>query len=94
MTSPVGLWYPGDWPEPEIKWSLARDSWGKGYATEAALAVQRMAKLHLGWDRLISLILPENERSKEVAKRLGGKYEKIIPFRGESAQIFVYNLKD
>src|SRR5579859_2256028 len=24
MIGPVGLWYPGEWPEPEIKWSLAR----------------------------------------------------------------------
>jgi RimJ/RimL family protein N-acetyltransferase len=43
MMGPVGLWYPGDWPEPEIKWSLSREFWGKGYATEAALAVQTMA---------------------------------------------------
>ena len=20
MFGPVGIWYPGDWPEPEIKW--------------------------------------------------------------------------
>jgi hypothetical protein len=37
VMGPVGLWYPGDWPEPEIKWSLSREFWGKGYATEAAL---------------------------------------------------------
>jgi RimJ/RimL family protein N-acetyltransferase len=25
MIGPVGLWYPGDWPEPEIKWSLTKN---------------------------------------------------------------------
>ena len=29
MMGPVGLWYPGDWPEPEIKYSLTRAFWGK-----------------------------------------------------------------
>jgi RimJ/RimL family protein N-acetyltransferase len=39
MLGPIGLWYPGDWPEPEVKWALVRNAWGKGYATEAASAV-------------------------------------------------------
>lgn len=90
---PVGLWYPGDWPEPEIKWSLSREFWGKGYATEAALAVQTMAFQTLKRDRLISLILPENEASKRVAKRLGGIYEKTIPFRDGLAEIYVYSCR-
>jgi RimJ/RimL family protein N-acetyltransferase len=88
----VGLWYPGDWPEPEIKWSLSKRFWGKGYATEAALAVQGMAAHELGYERLISLILPENTRSKAVARRLSGVYEKTIPFREGLAEVFVYAL--
>src|SRR5210317_239482 len=32
----VGFWYPNDWPSPEIKWGLARDCWGQGFAREAA----------------------------------------------------------
>src|SRR4051794_35663923 len=27
----VGLWFPIDWPGPELKWGLAREFWGKGY---------------------------------------------------------------
>jgi RimJ/RimL family protein N-acetyltransferase len=92
MIGPVGLWYPGEWPEPEIKWSLARRFWGKGYASEAAAAVKAMAARTLGWRRLISLILPENHRSKAVALRLGGRYEKTIPFRAGAAEIFTYDL--
>jgi RimJ/RimL family protein N-acetyltransferase len=92
MIGPVGLWCPGEWPEPEIKWSLARRFWGNGYASEAAAAVKAMAVHTLGWRRLISLIVPENVRSKAVALRLGGRYEKTIPFRGGAAEIFVYDL--
>lgn len=93
LVGTVGLWYPGDWPEPEIKWSLRKAFWRKGYATEAASAVKEMASCELGWSRLISLILPENEASKSVAKRLGGVYERTIPFRNEEAEIFVYKLE-
>jgi RimJ/RimL family protein N-acetyltransferase len=86
----VGLWFPGDWPEPEVKWALIRRFWGQGYATEAAAAVIAMAKGDLGWGRLISLIVPENHASKAVARRLGGVHEKTIPFRGGLADIFAY----
>lgn len=84
---------PAEWPEPEIKWALAREFWGKGYATEAASAVKQMAKSHLKWSRLISLILAENMRSIAVANRLGAAYEKTIPFREGTAEIYVYDLK-
>lgn len=92
MLGPVGLWFPADWPEPEIKWSLRRGFWGKGYATEAAAAVRDMAARELKWKRLISLILPENLQSKKVAERLGGKHEKTIPFRDGKADIYAYRI--
>jgi RimJ/RimL family protein N-acetyltransferase len=92
MIGPVGLWYPGDWPEPEIKWSIVREFWGHGYATEAASAVLDMSTRTLKRSRLISLILPDNERSKAVARRLGGEYEKTISFRDGKADIFAYRL--
>lgn len=34
-----------------------------------------------------------DEPSKAVAKRIGGIYEKTIPFRDGLADIFVYNLE-
>ena len=89
---PVGLWFPGEWPEPEVNWALARRFWGYGYATEAATAVIAMATTVLSWERLVSLILPANERSKEVARGLGGTYEATIPFRDGVADIFAYPL--
>lgn len=92
MIGPVGMWYPGDWPEPEIKFSIAQRHWGKGYVTEAAVAVQHAARDVLKRDRLISLISVGNERSKAVAKRLGGVHEKTIPWREGQADIFGYDL--
>jgi RimJ/RimL family protein N-acetyltransferase len=92
LVGTVGLWFPGEWPEPELKWALRRCFWGKGYATEASAAVRDMTRRSLKWNRLISLILPANDRSIAVSKRLGGRYERTVPFRGATAQIFGYDL--
>jgi RimJ/RimL family protein N-acetyltransferase len=67
----VGLWRPEGWPGLELGWLLARNSWGNGFATEAAIAAMAWGWEHLGAERLISLIDPGNARSLRVAERLG-----------------------
>ena len=88
VIGPVGLWYPNDWPEPEIKWGLIRSFWGQGFVTEAARAVKQMAAVHVADISLISLIYAGNERSINVALALGAILEKKIEFRGQDALIF------
>ena len=83
----VGLWYPNDWPEPEIKWALLRRAWGKGYAQEAARAVQRMATRELGTPP-ISLIGVDNAASIQVALAVGARLEREILFRGNPFSIY------
>lgn len=53
--------------ETELGWTLAREHWGKGYATEAARALREWADR----ERLISLINPGNVRSIRIAEKLG-----------------------
>ena len=67
----VGLYYPEDWPEPEVSWSLFYEAEGKGYAYEAALAAREYAYGTLGWPSVVSLIDPANTRSVALARRLG-----------------------
>ena len=55
----------------EIGYHLHRDFWGRGLATEAAIACRDWAFAHLKTDRLISLIRPENLSSRRVAERTG-----------------------
>jgi RimJ/RimL family protein N-acetyltransferase len=56
---------------PELGWRLDRASWGRGLATEAALAVRDEAFGRLELPELISIIHPDNQRSQRVAIKLG-----------------------
>ena len=67
----AGPWKPDGWPGNEIGYSFHPDAWGKGYASEAVPATIDWALEHLGWDDFIHCIAPENEASKQVARRLG-----------------------
>lgn len=84
----VGLWYPNDWPEPEIKWGIIRSHWGKGYAAEAARAVKKMAYTNLENCKLISLIFKDNVNSIRVAKAVGATPDKETIFREKECLIF------
>jgi RimJ/RimL family protein N-acetyltransferase len=67
----VGPLHPEGWPGDEIGWTLAREAWGKGYATEAASAAIDWTFANLGWAGIIHCIAPANTASQAVAKRLG-----------------------
>jgi RimJ/RimL family protein N-acetyltransferase len=72
----IGLLRHYDWPvEPdpiEVGWTLHRDYWGRGLATEGGRAsMQIWRELLLGDQRLISITVPENTRSRAVMERLG-----------------------
>lgn len=67
----IGPWRPEGWPGTEVGWSLIRSCWGQGYAHEAAAASIDWAFAHLGWDRVIHTIDPDNLPSIRLAERLG-----------------------
>ncbi|MFG5383747.1 MULTISPECIES: GNAT family N-acetyltransferase [unclassified Yoonia] len=67
----VGLFYPEDWPEPEIAWSVFEAGEGRGIAYEAAMASRAYAYDTLGWTTAVSLIDPSNTRSVALARRMG-----------------------
>ena len=67
----VGLWNPESWPGLEVGWTLAKEHWGQGYASESARAAMRYAFLTQDIDRLISVIDVANEPSQRVAQSIG-----------------------
>lgn len=55
----------------EVGYSLLREHWGKGYASEAARWFRNYGFEHTDTESIISLIHPENEASQKVALRNG-----------------------
>ena len=62
--------------EVEVAYTISRDYWGQGLATEAAQAILVYGFEKLNLTRLISIIDPENIASQKVAKKIGMKFEK------------------
>ncbi len=83
------LWDPRGWTngkrarlegdvETELGWKLGHDYWGRGYATEAALACRDLAIGECALTRLISLIALENIASVRVAEKIGESFEREV----------------
>jgi len=72
----------------EIGYHLRRDHWGKGLATEAAIACREWGFANLKTDRLISLIRPENIPSQRVAERNGMTVWKEVEWRGLRHRVY------
>jgi len=86
----VGLIRHSNWPEVELAWHLFEEGEGKGFATEAAIAVRTWAGAALGLDRLYSYIDRKNLRSQAVAKRLGARTEGTRAPHEPEAEVWVH----
>src|SRR5205823_1088887 len=68
-----GPWQPEGWPGTEVGWAFRRAAWGKGYASEAAIAAIDWSFAQLGWSEVIHSIDAENAPSQALARRLGSR---------------------
>ena len=68
--------------EVELGWHIRLDLWGRGYATEAAIASRDWMFDGRGLDRLIALVRPENAPSCRVAEKIGMHVDRTIDRRG------------
>jgi len=60
----------------EIGWRLRREAWGRGLATEGAVATREHAFGELGLTRLVALVHPENAASIRVVGKLGMTFDR------------------
>jgi RimJ/RimL family protein N-acetyltransferase len=84
----IGFLNPAGWPGFELGWTLGREFWGKGYASEGARRALRYAFEEMNRDHVISLIHPDNKPSIKVAERLGEKVEGQTHLMGNDLLIF------
>lgn len=69
-----GIKYLEEIQETELGYRFLPEYWGKGLATEAGHAVIQFAQ-GLGLSRLVAVIHPDNQGSKQVAVKLGFSLE-------------------
>ena len=55
---------------PEIGYHIVRREWGRGYASEAALACRELVLGDLGFSRVVSIVAPENLPSRRVGEKV------------------------
>lgn len=60
--------------EIEVGWHLPQKNWGKGYASEAGLGALRHGFQTVGLNEIYAVVMPENDRSIAVTKRLGMRH--------------------
>ena len=58
-------------PCVEIGWRLTRESWGRGYATEAASKALDIGFAEHELSEIVSFTVPQNRRSRRVMEKLG-----------------------
>ena len=73
----------------ELGYTLARDYWGLGYASEAAKACLAAALAHLDVSRIVAVVDLENEASLRVPERIGMIRTEIIEAHGRPHALFV-----
>ena len=72
----------------ELGYTLARDWWGRGYATEAASVCLAAGLAELSTPRIIALVDEENEASLRVPKRIGMTRMETIQAHGRPHVLF------
>jgi RimJ/RimL family protein N-acetyltransferase len=58
-------------PAVEVGWRLARDYWGRGFASEAGRAAVADGFNRIDLEEIVSFTVPANVRSTRVMERLG-----------------------
>ena len=84
----IGPYFPAGWPGLELTWTIRKQSWGQGYATEGARAALTYVFEEMKRERVISLIRPQNAASIRVAGKLGQALQERLEFYGDEALVY------
>ena len=89
-----GLQFLPETDETEVAYLLGREHWGRGYATEAAMASLRFGFVDVGLEQIIALVHPENEGSCRVVEKLGIPFAERATYFGMELNRYVLQRPD
>jgi len=77
-------------PAVEIGWRFARQTWGNGYASEAALAALDFGLRQLGLSDIISVCQAGNHASERMMQKLGMHFDReaVDPTCGRLIRVY------
>jgi RimJ/RimL family protein N-acetyltransferase len=79
---------------PDLGYTFDPASWGHGYATEAARCVFDYARANLDWPRIVSVIHPDNVRSRRVAERCGLRHDGQVEIMEQVMEQYVWPTRE
>jgi ribosomal-protein-alanine N-acetyltransferase len=68
-------------PEVELGYTLFKEAWGKGLATEAARASVAFGFEKLALPRIVAIAHPPNRASRRVMEKVGMRFERQAPYQ-------------
>jgi RimJ/RimL family protein N-acetyltransferase len=90
----IGLVHPGEQAEPELKYALHRDAWGRGLAREAAAAMlAHGARVH-GLRRVTATVHPDHLASRRVLLAVGASLTGVRRDAGGDTHVFTWHALD
>lgn len=87
-----GTWNLFETNEKEIGFAIAKEFWGRGYATEAAMVALNYSFENRDATRVVALAMPENLSSRRVMKKLGMQLEEQKYFRSYGLELVYYSV--
>lgn len=64
---------------------------GKGYASEAALAVLEHGKCAFGLDRIVAITSPDNHKSIKLLENIGLRFEQMLTLEEHAAEVKLFS---
>ncbi len=78
-------------PGPDIGFAISKAHEGKGYATEASVAVIDYCRQHLGITNIYGITQPNNERSIRTLQKLGLRWLETRPLLEDGPALHVFS---
>ncbi len=89
-----GIWKLKETGELEIGYAVAKEFWGKGFATEAALKFLDYAFEKLEPEKIVAVTRPENAASRRVMEKLGMNFIKTDTFYDQTLVQYAVTKKE
>ena len=78
----------------ELAYAICSDHWGKGFATEIAMAALRQGFTTMHLDRVVAFTLPHNKGSRGVMENCGFKYDRDIVHANLPHVLYILEARD